>query len=345
MDSSLPEIKCKSCGAPIQYVTGESVLRCNYCGVTTMVASLDNIVKVEDHFIIPNTQSNASVQQHSREWMGQGFFKAGDLPKVAVFKNIRGIYLPFWVVHAQVNTYWSGMNRRTRSVGSGSYRRTETYYEPASGTINEKVGWVVYARSSLDEYYGLAALNPGAAGTSVDWGGFGLVGGLGSSESEGIDLTTGKTPFDADVAGSMEILNGQITQDQANERAKAQITGFHHRKAQKKVDQLSNCNTTIQVEKTDLVYGPLWFVDYLYKGKPYRMLLEGHKGKVMTGEAPVGKWDKVAVSGVIGGVVGIGCAIGAVYATFPNHEFLLLGTAAAILAVGIHAIATALKKD
>jgi len=345
MPDTVPEMKCKNCGAPIKYVSGENVLHCSYCGATTMVATLDNIVKLEEHFIIPNTQSNASVQQHSREWMSHGVFKAGDLPKIAMFGQIEGIYLPFWVVHAQVNTYWSGMNRHTRIVGSGSYSRTETYWEPASGDIGEKVGWVVYARSNLEEYYGLAALNPGSSGTSADWGGFNLVSGLGSSESKGIDLTTGKAPFDAEVAKGLKIINGQITQDQANERARAQITGYHHKKAEEKVDQLTDCKTTIQIEKTDLIYAPLWFVAYSYKGKPYRMLLEGHKGSVITGEAPVGKWDKVAVSGFLGGLVAVSCAIGAVYATFPNHEFLLLGSAAAILAVGIHAIATALKKD
>jgi DNA-directed RNA polymerase subunit RPC12/RpoP len=345
MAQNLSEMKCKNCGAPIQYVAGENVLHCSYCGSTIMVASLDNIVKVEEHFIIPNTQSNASVQQHCHEWMGKGFFKAKDLPKVAVFDKIQGFYLPFWVVHAQVNTYWAGMNERTRTVRYGNQTRTETYWEPANGSFDEVVGWVIYARTNMDEYYGLSALNPGAQATTADWGGFSLGMGLGSAESKGIDLTTGKVAFQAELAKSLNIINGQITQNDANERAKAQVTGYHHRKAEKKVTRLTSCNTTIQIEKTELIYAPLWFVSYNYKGKNYRMLLEGHGGTVISGEAPVGKWDKVVISSVIGGVVAVGCGLGAHYINQPWAPYLFIGSAIAIIAVGIHAIITALSRD
>ena len=98
MESSPPEMKCKNCGAPIPYVAGENVLTCSYCGSTTMIASLDNIVKVEEHFIIPNTLDSASLQKNCRVWMSEGFFKASDLDEAALFGKIEGLYLPFWVV-------------------------------------------------------------------------------------------------------------------------------------------------------------------------------------------------------------------------------------------------------
>lgn len=339
------EIKCKGCGAPLPYVSGESVLHCDYCGSTTMLASLDNIVKLEEHFIIPSTQSSASVVQHCRAWMKEGFFKAKDLPLRAVFGKIESLFLPFWVVHAQVITFWSGMNQRTRTVGSGKYAHTETYWEPASGSIQDELGWVVYARSNMNEYFGLTALNPGGTATVADWGGFALGMGLGNKTSEGIDLTTGKTLFQAELAKGMKIVNGQITQAQAEERARAQITAYHRRLVNKKVDQVTNCTTTIVVEKTELIYAPLWFVDYSYKGKNYRMLVEGHKGRIITGEAPVGKWDKVVVSGIVGGLVTIVSGLAGYYINAPWAPYLFFVTGASVLAVGIHALITALKPD
>jgi len=335
-------MKCKNCGAPLPYVAGENVLNCGYCGSTTMIAALDNIVKLEEHFIIPNNIDSRSLQKNCREWMSKGFFKAGDLDETAAFGKIEGLYLPFWVVNVQANTYWSGMNRRTRTVGSGDHRRTETYWEPESGSFQDHLGWVVYARSNFDEYYGLNALNPGQCSTSADWGGFAMSFGLGDKKSEGIDLATGKKPFSMDVAKGVPVINGQITQDQADDRAKAQIVGYHRSQAESKVTRLTDCDTTVQVERTELIYAPMWFVEYAYKGKTYRMLLEGHQGRVICGEAPVGKWDKVVVSGIAGGLVAVGFGLGAHFADIP---WLYIGTAAAILGVGVHAIITALKKD
>lgn len=339
-------IKCKGCGAPLPYVSGENVLHCDYCGSTTMLASLDNIVKLEEHFIIPNTQSSASVVQYCREWMKEGFFKAGDLPLRAVFGKIEPLFLPFWVVHAQVNTFWSGMNRRTRTVGSGKHARTETYWEPASGSIKDSLGWVVYARSSMNEYFGLAALNPGGTATAADWGGFPLSIALGSKKSEGIDLTTGKSAFQSELAKGIKIINGQITQAQAEERARAQITAYHRNLADKKVDQLTNCTTTIVVEKTEFIYAPLWFVNYSYKSKNYRMLVEGHKGRIISGEAPVGKWDKVVVSGIFSGIISLASGLGGYYLiNTPWAPYLFIVTGVSVLAFGMHAIITALKSE
>ena len=340
MDSTIPQLKCKNCGAPIPYVAGENVLNCSYCGSTTMIAAMDNIVKVEEHFIIPNTLNSTSVQQHCRKWMSEGFFKAGDLTQKAGFNKIEAVYLPFWVVNVQADTHWSGMSRHTRTVGSGKYSRTEVYYEPASGSFEDKLGWVVYARASLDEFYGLAALNPGSRAVSADWGGFALDLGLGSKKSQGIDLTTGKKPFTADIAKDIKILNGQITQDQANDRARSQILTYHREKAASKVDKLMDCHTDIQIGRTELIYAPLWFAQYAYKGKNYHILLEGHQGRIITGEAPVGKWDKVVVAAGVGAAAAIACAAGAHYYNAPA---LLIGSGIAVLAVGIFAVITAFK--
>ena len=340
MDSSIPQLKCKNCGAPIPYVAGENVLHCSYCGSTNMIAALDNIVKVEEHFIIPNNLNSASAQQHCRKWMGEGFFKAADLPQKAGFSQIQAVYLPFWVVNVQADTHWSGMSRHTRTVGYGNSRRIEVYYEPENGSFSDKIGWVVYARASLNEFYGLAALNPGASATTADWGGFALDLGLGSRKSQGIDLTTGKKPFTADTAKDIKILNGQITQDQANDRSRAQILNYHRDKAASKVDKLMDCDTNIQIGRTELIYAPLWFVEYMYKGKKYHILLEGHQGRIITGEAPVGKWDKVVVTAGVGGAVAIACAAGAYYYNFPG---LFVGSAVAVIAVGVYAIITAFR--
>lgn len=338
MTASNPETKCKNCGAPIAYVAGENVLHCGYCGSTVMIAELDNIVKLEEHFIIPNTLNKDTLQKKCREWMSTGFFKAGDLDEKAAFTKIQGLYLPFWLVNIRADTHWSGMQRRTRSVGYGNRRHTETYWEPASGSFQDQLGWIVYARTGFDEYYGLDALNPGSTATSADWGGFILGASLGDEKSKGIDLATGKRQFSVDVAKDLNIINGQITQSQSADRAKAQVTNYHRKKADGKADKITDCYTTVQIGRTELIYAPMWFAEYKYKSKIYRMALEGHKGRVISGEAPVGKWDKWVIG------LGLGAAVAAVSVlagNYYNEPRIYSIAAVAGVIVAIHALMTA----
>lgn len=101
------------------------------------------------------------------------------------------LVLPFWVVKTRARTYWSGMNKRSRTTGSGDSKRTETYWEPTSGEFADEYHWTVYAREDEDEVWGLAALNPGARATEADWGRFFLGFGTGSKTSGKSDLLAG----------------------------------------------------------------------------------------------------------------------------------------------------------
>lgn len=339
---SLPELKCKSCGAPLPYMTGENVLTCNYCGAATMIAGMDNIVRVEEHFIIPNCLDPGAVENICREWMGQGVFRARDLPARAAFKSIAGVFLPFWVVNVTAATYWSGMHKKTRTVGSGNDRRTEEYWVPDNGSFKDDLAWVVYARTRRDEYFGIEALNPGGDAVTADWGEYPFGFGLGGEASEGVDLAAGKQPFSMEAARGLKIINGQITRERAEEHSRVQIIDLQHTKAGRKVDTLTNCDTTFFIHGTDLVYAPMWMVEYSYGNRPYHLLVEGLRGRVIAGQAPVGRWDKVFISALLAGFIAAACGLGAYYLDVP---WLYIGAGAAGLAAATHALVTALKKN
>jgi len=199
--------------------------------------------------------------------------------------------------------------------------------------------WVVYARTDPGEFFGFWALNPGAKSTSADWGDFPLQMNLGSEKSEGVDLVTGKEPFDQKLVGNIEVINGQLTDEDAKAKAENEIAAFSRKKIADEVSEVSSFDVNVNIEKADLVYLPLWSVEYTYGGKPYRMLVQGHTGRVLAGEAPVGKWDKVVVLGVICGLLAVGFGIAA---SIFNVPYLYLGTGLMILITGVYAIKAAL---
>lgn len=289
------EISCSSCGAPLPYLEGEALLSCDYCGRSVQIAGMGSIVAVEHHSLVPNKFERRALEEKLRAWMAKGFFKASDLDEKARVSGAEVCCLPFWVVSCRAETFWSGMDRRTRSVG----KRTETYYVPENGTFTEAHNWKVYARrEEQNPRFGLDALNPGASATVPDWGGFWLSMNFGSEGSRSQDFLTFAAPFSIkDLPEGISILNGQITQPQSEAEAREQIERHHRRLAEGKTDRLMNAQTTVKIEKTTLVHVPLWFFGYEYKGKKYRATLNGHSGEVVKGEAPVGEFDKVVVSG------------------------------------------------
>mgnify|MGYP001020099417 FL=1 len=62
-------LNCSNCGAPIGYVEGESVLTCEHCGSTTMLAGFDQIVTIQSHSIMrPRLDENSAVKT-ARAWL------------------------------------------------------------------------------------------------------------------------------------------------------------------------------------------------------------------------------------------------------------------------------------
>jgi hypothetical protein len=259
--------------------------------------------------------------------MKKGWLKAADLAEKANIDHLEGIVLPFWVVKAKARTYWSGMNRRSRTVGSGDKRRTETYWEPTSGDFTDEYNWSVYARENEEEFWGLNALNPGGKAVEADWGKFFLGFGMGSKSSGKKDLLEGKEAFDLEKVKEMKVINGQITQERAETNGRNEIVELHRKLTDKKADQISDCDTTVDIKGVDLVYVPLWEVGYTYRGRSYRVLANGHTGEVITGQAPVGKWDKVVVLSIIMAIIAVVCGLIAQFANVPS---LWIGTGVAI---------------
>ena len=288
-------MNCSNCGAPIEYVEGESVLTCNYCGTTTMLAGFDNIIRIESHFILPPVVNGEESRAKVFNWMKKGVFKTRKLCDNAVWNNEEGIVLPFWVVRNAAKTFWRGMNKKTRTTGSGDKQKSEEYWEPVSGNFSDNYNWPIYARENDEEFWGLEVLKPGRKKIKADWGKFFLNFGLGSKTSRKTDLLKGKEAFDLEKIKGMKIINGQITQDRAEDQAKNEVIELHVKKSNAKATKITDCDTTVTVNGVDLVYGPMWEFEYSFENKNYHVLVNGHTGEIVAGEAPVGHWVKVTV--------------------------------------------------
>jgi len=299
------ELSCQNCGGPLAYLEGESVITCPYCGTTTMLAGYDNIVKIDSHSMLPMAVNENDAISALITFLSKGFHRSKSYVDSAKVESIKGMMLPYWIVKSSAATSWHGKKKRTRTVGTGDKRKTETWWEPVSGRFNEDFTWPEYARENPDEFWGVGNIQPGKKSVFPDWGKFWLRLG-GSKESPNRNLLEGQMPFDIEAvknAGLADnLVNGQITQDRAEANARGNIKSHQAKKAESKADVLTDVDTNVNVNRVDLVYVPLWEMKYTMQGKQYNALVHGSKKEVLGVEYPVSKKAKIAVFDIFFGI-------------------------------------------
>jgi LSD1 subclass zinc finger protein len=327
--ADIHEISCSNCGAPLTYMQGEAVITCQYCGTTTMLAALNTIVTVESHFMLPPKAGRDEAISIASAWLGKGFYKSKNLAGTVRWTTTEAKVLPYWVVRSKGNTMWRGMQKKTRSVGSGKERKSEEYWEPAQGSFSEEYTWPVYAREDTSEFWGIRNIEPGHKSVFPDWGKFIFRFG-GSKAAPNENLLEGKAPFsieelkERDLQGS--IVNGQIVQDRAERTGRDRIIERHAKKAEGKATRITDCDTTVDVQGVDLVYVPVWELEYVYRDKTYHMLIDASRKKVLSAEMPVGKWAKAVIFDVIMFLLAaVFAAIGATGDPSPAWAWILMG--------------------
>jgi len=297
------EQSCDNCGAPLSYVEGEAVITCEYCGTTNMIADSDHIVRVESHYLKPPEVDAQGAIKAARDWLGKGFHRSSGLGKKASFTTTEGVVLPYWIVRCSAQTFWRGRKKKTRTVGEGDNKKTITEWEPVSGRFSEEYTWPIYARENDEEFWGVGSIKPGARCTFPDWGSFVLRMG-GAAKSPNVNLLEGAETLDVKRVEGMRLVNGQIVQERAERHARNEIERMHAERAESKATRITDCDTTIDISGTDLVYIPLWELAYSAGGSEYKVLVDAHRSSVLAAEYPVGRWPKAIIWGIANVLLG-----------------------------------------
>lgn len=302
------ELSCQNCAAPLTYVEGENVITCPYCGTATMLAGYDNIIKIDGHSMLPMLVNENDAISALITWLSKGFHRSKSYVGTAKIASVKGLMLPYWIVKSSASTSWHGKKKRTKTTGTGDNKKTQTWWEPVSGRFSEDFTWPEYARENPDEFWGIGNIQPGKKSVFPDWGKFWLKFG-GSKQSSNRNMLDGQIPFDIEAVKNTgmadNLVNGQITQERAEANARGNIKEHQAKKAELKADVLSDVDTTVNVNKVDLVYVPMWEMKYSIDGKKYSALVDGAKKEVLAAEYPVSRKAKITIFDIVLGMPAI----------------------------------------
>lgn len=278
MAETLELLKCPHCDAPIKYVLGETLFTCQYCGYTFSTVKEGEYEEIAPgkHFMLINNYSKREMEGVVRDWMRKGLWKAGDLAEKSELTEVELSFVPIWLVNVSAETTFHG-KKKLESVETRTRRngRTETTrrvrWEDKSGQLSDVMEWKVLASRGmhlpLDE----------------------------------VELSVEKKiPFDIEnVSPGAKLINGDVHEDLARQQAESGIKNHHRSRVSGEVDQILSIQTEVQLGDAQLMTVPIWDIRYRYKNKSYSVIAEGSGGRVVHGDAPMGKYDIALIAGII----------------------------------------------
>lgn len=268
-------LSCPSCGGVLDAAVGLRVVPCPFCGKTLLAAGA---LGTERLAVMPEVDA-ARAATVARNWLGSGWNKDPGLRREAMTRESFLCFIPFFRVRADVVGHALGTEQRTRTVGSGKNRRTETYEVDVEKQVKQS-----FDRTS-------AAVNVG------EWG------------VQQVNLAGDRlVPFDPEGCSRLGMIFPPTgSQPEMVERTLASFRDEADPAKGLKRVRLKFLATLR--ERVALVFYPLWIVRYEFRGRSYQVAVDAQDGSLAYGKAPGNDLYRAAV------MVGSQAAAGFVFTT------------------------------
>jgi len=242
--SIVEELSCSHCGAPISFEPGEIIATCKYCGYTVVIET--GKVFTFEHSMLLNRYDPTQIEEPIKTWMRTGFLKPPDLAKKSRLVEKTLVYLPFWVISAEVRSDYKGIFER---IAPSVVKE---------GKIEKKYDWLVLARKATEF----------------------------PTREYDVPLEGKIPYDFRKIEDFAKILNSEMDKDEALALANQQIEEHHRYLLQQDVDRIIEMKSEFKINQTVYLHAPVWFIKYEYKGKNYQLLLDGATGTVIKGDIP-----------------------------------------------------------
>ncbi len=272
--------QCQGCGASMSYSATAGSLACPFCGSVQLIEKPPQTV-LAPQSVVPFSVNQEQANQRMRTWLGQGFWRPGDLAERAQIVAMTPVYVPYWVFAADTHTYWTADTKRTPPGARASWY-------PISGEHRGRYDGLLVGASSV--------LSPKETNDLCP---FDLAQAL---PPEHVDLRSVTVEQFTVPRKYARPLARQGLEEREQQACIANYIGSGHRNVK--------VNVRIENLRSTPVLLPVWIMAYHYENQTYRFLINGQTGRA-AGKAPV-SWFKIGVAIAIG--VAVAAAIAAAVA-------------------------------
>jgi hypothetical protein len=276
--------RCQSCGSEVKKDPDQRSYICPFCDSTYVVEfSPTEWGRQPPEFVIGFAVTPEEALEKFRGWIrSNSWFRPGDLAVAHVTDKLKGVYLPFWSFSMLAESAW------TSSVGQHWYR-TETYT-----TTDAKGNSVTKTRTVTEtEWWPLSGRH------HRYYSGYLVSGSKGLSQRDALRIL----PYNLPALRRYEpyFLAGWLCEEYSvsREEALAICQQEFYRREQANIgahqpgDTYRNLSvqTTFRDINSDLCLLPVYILNFKYKEKLFRFLVNGQTGRV-SGEKPL-SWRRI----------------------------------------------------
>ncbi len=262
--------QCPQCGASLEITPDAVIFVCQYCGWTGTTEGLE-----EKGYLMVAPLPRIQVEDKAIQFLKSKLHGGYSSSAVTEAKYIA---IPFWLVNVWAHTWFNGYKTRTKSqtyyVGKQAMTRSYTVYVPTQGDWTDQIEYKTVARKNA-VFFGLDEITAR----------------VGQRQAPPLDPKVL-------IAHKMQVLDIEISGDEANESGRTYAEDQHHRKAQSQTSKLYDCRTDTRIVSAALTLYPTYSVGYQFEGRTYRMTLDGATGEVAKAELPLTRGLRLAYAGV-----------------------------------------------
>ena len=261
-------VKCPNCGATFEITPDALAYVCKYCG--WMGSTEDVFAK---GWLMAEPVSSAKAQQSIAEFLKKTLKHAYSQTQIIEFK---GLAIPIYLAKVHAKTRYNGYRQETRTEsypmtvfdGKGGRRtemRTKSYpvYIPVEGEFDEILDYPVLGRKHA-VFFGLEDLKKKV-------------------------LPSNAKPLDVKVFLNQksECLDVEVEEGEVKAMAETMAEDEHRARAEAMTTKLFDCYTDDQLLSTKLIFYPVYTAKYSYRGKSFRIAIDGSSGAIVKAELPL----------------------------------------------------------
>lgn len=276
------EVKCQSCQAVSSFEPNRVAQNCDFCGSAALVPYEDVNEVIRPESLLPMKVPESKVREDIRRWYKTRWFAPNALGDQALTDTLRGLYVPYWTFDARVHAWWTADSGTyyytTETYVENGQRRTRqvqhTSWRPASGELDHFFDDELICGSRGIHPQLLRAVEPFPTREAVPYDTGYLAGFV--VERYQIDLGTAAQTSRVEMERQTEARCGR------------QVPGDTYRNLQTRQEY--------SAQTFKHVLAPVWLLTYMYRGKPFQVVVNGYTGKI-AGERPW-SWVKIALAAV-----------------------------------------------
>ena len=251
-EASVSGLSCPSCGGALEVATGLRVVTCPYCQKPLLATGE---IVTRRLAVLPKIPASRA-REVAQGWLVRGLNKDRKLRTEAEIGEAFLCFLPFYRIEADAVGYALGTEQRTRTVGSGKSRRTQTY----------EVDVEVPVQASLDRT--VPAVNV------AEWG-------VRRVNLAGDQLV----PFDPNALERLGMVF-PATGSEPESRAAAIQEFLAESDPGARLHRVRFKLLHAVRERLSVLYYPLWVVRYRFRERSYQVVVDAEDGSVAYGKAP-----------------------------------------------------------